>query len=346
MVSASALRRVVPVVLGVAISVVALYVLVSSIDLDATRNALGHVHLERLVPIALVLAVQFSLRAYRWSRLAASLRSVAPVPWRRFMVPLAIGYLGNAILPARLGEAVRAAILGRRDELPVAAVLGTVLVERVVDTLTLAMLAGVVAALIAPDWMARLAAVIALIGVVGLVVLLVGGRWFAARMSSAKTGIWHTLATTAGGAALSIANAVAGIPRSALGIAVAISVAAWALDATIFWLVAWSLDLGLSFGQAFLVGAVTVLGTAVPSAPGYVGTFEAAAVAAAVAFGVRPSDALAFAALAHVVSTLPVAVIGAVLVVRLGLGGAGLREAAAQGAAARRGNATATAPRL
>lgn len=337
--------RLVPVIVGLAISAVAVYVLVSSIDLDATRSALSRVHVERLAPIALVLAVQFSLRAFRWSRLAASLRPEAPVAPRRFMVPLAIGYLGNAILPARLGEAVRAAILGRREELPVAAVLGTVLVERVVDTLTLAMLAGVVAAVIAPEWMARLAAVIAVIGIVGLVVLLVGGRWLAARLSNATQGTWRTLATVAGGAALSIANAVAGIPRSALGIAVVVSVAAWALDATLFWLVAWSLDLGLSFGQAFLVGAVTVLGTAVPSAPGYVGTFEAAAVAAAVAFGVPASDALAFAALAHVMSTLPVALVGAILVVRLGLGGAGLREAAAQAAAARRGGATAPAPR-
>lgn len=337
--------RILPVAVGLAISAVALYVLVSSIDLDATGTALSHVHLERLAPIALVLAIQFSLRAYRWSRLAASLRPRAPVPPRRFMVPLAIGYLGNAILPARLGEAVRAAILGRREDLPVAAVLGTVLVERVLDTLTLAMLAGVVAAAIAPEWMARLAAVIAVIGVVGLVTLLVGGRWLAARLRNATNGVWRTLATVAGGAALAIANAVAGIPRSALGIAVAISVAAWTLDATLFWLVAWSLDLGLSFGQAFLVGAVTVLGTAVPSAPGYVGTFEAAAVAAAVAFGVPASDALAFGALAHLMSTVPIALIGAVLVVRLGLGGAGLRAAAAQGAAARRGGATAAAPR-
>jgi glycosyltransferase 2 family protein len=337
-------RRVLPLVIGLAISVVALYVLVSSIDLEATRSALGRVHVERLLPIALVIAVQFSLRALRWSRLAASLRPEAPVPAGRFMIPLAIGYLGNAILPARLGEAVRAAVLGRREELPIAAVLGTVLVERVVDTLTLAALAGIVAAFIAPEWMARLAAVIALIGIIGLVVLLVGGRWFAARLARATHGVWHTVATVGRGAALTIANAIAGIPRAALALAVGISLAAWALDATLFWLVSWSLDLGLSFAQAFLVGAVTVLGTAVPSAPGYVGTFEAAAVAAAVAFGVRSSDALAFAALAHVTSTLPVALIGAILVVRLG-GGAGFREAATQGAAARSATASARAPR-
>ena len=328
-------RRALPLLVGLVVSGVALYVLVSSIDLDATGAALRRVHLERLAPILLVIATQFSLRAFRWSRLAVSLRPDAPVPARRFLVPLAIGYLGNAILPARLGEAVRAAILGRREELSVAAALGTVLVERVVDTLTLAALAGVVAAFIAPEWMARLAVVIAVIGVVGLVVLLVGGRWFAARLSSATQGLWHSLATVAGGAALSIANAIAGIPRSALGLAVVISLIAWALDAAIFWLVAWSLDLGLNYAQAFLVGAVTVLGTAVPSAPGYVGTFEAAAVAAAVAFGVPSADALAFAALAHVMSTLPVALLGAILVVRLGLGRGGLSEAAQQGRAAR-----------
>jgi uncharacterized membrane protein YbhN (UPF0104 family) len=307
-------------VAGLAVSGVALWILVSSIDLDATATALSRVRLERLLPIVAVLAVQFSLRTFRWSRVAASLRPDDPLPARRFAAPLAIGYLGNAVLPARLGEPLRAAILGRQERLPFAAVLGTVLVERVIDTLTLAALAGIVAAAIAPEWMARLAAVVATFAVAALVILVVGGRVAAAKLGSATSGPWRWVATVAGGAALSIARAVVGIPRRALAIAVAVSVAAWAGDATLFWLVSWALGIGLSLSQAFLVGAVTVLGTAVPSAPGYVGTFEAAAVAAAVAFGVPPSDALALAALAHVCSTVPVASIGAVLLARLGLG--------------------------
>jgi uncharacterized membrane protein YbhN (UPF0104 family) len=322
-------RRLAALVVGLGISALALWVLVASVDLPATGAALRRARIEGLAPIAAVIAIQFSLRTFRWSRLAASLRPEAPVPASRFAAPLAIGYLGNAVLPARLGEAIRAAVLGRAEGIPVAAVLGTVLVERILDTLTLAALAGVVAAAIAPDWMAHLAAGVAIIAMVVLTVLVVGGRVAASRLRAAQRGPLHTAATVGGGAGLTIASAVAGIPRSALALAVGISLAAWLGDALLFWLVASALGIGLSLGAAFLVAAVTVLGTAIPSSPGYIGTFEAAAVAAAAALGVPSGDALALAVLAHVCSTLPVASIGAIAVVRRGLSARGLTEAAA-----------------
>ena len=322
-------RRVAAFAAGLAISVAALWILVSSVDLAATSAALGRARIEWLVPIAGVLAVQLMLRTFRWSRLAATLRPEAPVPALRFVAPLVIGYLGNAVLPARLGEAVRAAILGRAERLPIASVLGTVLVERIVDTLTLAVLAGVVASAIAPVWIARLAVAVAVVGVIGLIVLVVGGRILATALRTATSGPLHRAATVAGGAIVNIATAVAGIPRTVLALAVVVSIAAWFCDALLFWLVSSSLGIGLSLPMAFLVGAVTVLGTAIPSLPGYVGTFEAAAVGAAVAFGVPSADALAFAVLAHACSTIPVASLGAIALVRRGLGRADLAEAAA-----------------
>ncbi|HEY0444333.1 MAG TPA: lysylphosphatidylglycerol synthase transmembrane domain-containing protein, partial [Candidatus Limnocylindrales bacterium] len=284
-------RRLIAFLVGLGISALALWVLVSSVDLPATGAALRRARIEGLAPIAIVLAIQFSLRTFRWSRLAASLRPDAPVPASHFAAPLAMGYLGNAVLPARLGEAIRAAVLGRAEGLPVAAVLGTVLVERILDTLTLAALAGVVAAAIAPEWMARLAAGVAVIAMVVLGVLVVGGGIAATKLRAAQRGPLRRAATIGGGAGLTIASAVAGIPRSALALAVAISLAAWLGDALLFWLVASALGIGLSLGAAFLVAAVTVLGTAVPSSPGYIGTFEAAAVAAAAALGVPSGDA-------------------------------------------------------
>ena len=51
--------------------------------------------------------------------------------------------------------------------------------------------------------------------------------------------------------------------------------------------------------------AVTILATAVPSAPAYVGTFELTVTAVAAAFGVPAADALAWALVAHAVTLLP-----------------------------------------
>jgi len=89
------------------------------------------------------------------------------------------------------------------------------------------------------------------------------------------------------------------------------------LDATTFWLVAQSIGVPVSPAAALLIGAVTVLGTALPSAPGYVGTFELAAATTAQAFGVAAAPALALAVLAHAVTVLPSAGAGAVSLVAM-----------------------------
>jgi uncharacterized membrane protein YbhN (UPF0104 family) len=78
------------------------------------------------------------------------------------------------------------------------------------------------------------------------------------------------------------------------------------------------LGLDVSLPQAVLIGAVTVLSTAVPAAPGYVGTFELATTTTAVALGIPEAGALALAILAHAISVIPVAIAGAVALVLMG----------------------------
>ena len=57
------------------------------------------------------------------------------------------------------------------------------------------------------------------------------------------------------------------------------------LEGTIFWLVALAIEVPLSPAEAMLTAGVTILVTAIPSAPGYVGTYELAATAVATSFG-------------------------------------------------------------
>jgi uncharacterized membrane protein YbhN (UPF0104 family) len=96
----------------------------------------------------------------------------------------------------------------------------------------------------------------------------------------------------------------------AIVFAALVSAACWVLDATTFWLVAQSIGVPVSPAAALLIGAVTVLGTALPSAPGYVGTFDLAAATTAQAFGVAATPALALAVLAHALMVLPTATAG------------------------------------
>jgi glycosyltransferase 2 family protein len=72
------------------------------------------------------------------------------VPVRRIVPVLLIGYLGNAVLPARLGEPIRAHLLARREGLSSALVFGTAVLERIIDLATLAIIAFAAALYLRP----------------------------------------------------------------------------------------------------------------------------------------------------------------------------------------------------
>jgi uncharacterized membrane protein YbhN (UPF0104 family) len=80
-------------------------------------------------------------------------------------------------------------------------------------------------------------------------------------------------------------------------------------------------------GESLIVVAVGALGTSIPSAPGYVGTYELAVSSAVGAFGVPPESSLALAILLHAVTLLPLAIAGAVSLVMIG-GGSSLTSLA------------------
>jgi uncharacterized membrane protein YbhN (UPF0104 family) len=106
-------------------------------------------------------------------------------------------------------------------------------------------------------------------------------------------------------------------PRRIAG-ALGLCVVAWLLDATVYWLAARSIGLEIAPVGAVLISAVTVLATAVPSAPAYVGTFELAVVAVAGVLGVDPSAALAYALIVHGIAILPITLAGVVALAAIG----------------------------
>jgi uncharacterized protein (TIRG00374 family) len=236
------------------------------------------------------------------------------VPVRRIVAVLLVGYLGNTVLPARLGEPLRAAVLAQREGRSVPATFGSVVLERLLDTLVLAILASIaVLALNAPTWVARVALTAAVVATTVLVSLA-----FAPRIRW-RPGAARRLPSSVVQAIRDVLDGARSRGPRALAFAAALSAGAWLLDAVTYWLVAQSLGLQLSPLAAVVISAVTVLGTAVPAAPGYVGTFELATVAAAGAVGIDQTAGLALALVAHVVLVVPLAIAGAIAVAAIGM---------------------------
>jgi glycosyltransferase 2 family protein len=306
---------------GLLVSVAALWVVIHSVDLAACADVLSRANPVLLIACLAVIATQVTLRALRWRLLLPPRRGGGHAKVRRIIPVLLVGYLGNAVLPARLGEPIRAYLVARREDLDAAEAFGSVVLERVVDTATLAVMAFVAAmAVNAPTWIVQATAVAAIAGTAVTVALVVIGP---GRMVLWTRRIVAHLpfATRAEPILKRLDDFARGIDRpsrsSAIVVAALVSAACWMLDATTFWLVAQSIGVPVDPAAALLIAAVTVLGTALPSAPGYVGTFELAAATTAQALGVSAAPALALAVLAHAMTVLPTAGAGAVSLIAM-----------------------------
>lgn len=333
-------RRTVVALAGLAISVVAVFMVAQLVDVGATLEILQQTQPLPLVGVLALIAISVTLRAVRWSRLLTRADGSA-IPALRLLPILLVGYLGNIVLPARLGEVVRAYVAGRRESAEFGRALGTVLLERVMDVASLSVVGAAVAvAAGAPSWIVQGSVLVAALGLGVTFVLVFVGVGRAASILERVLARRPGLAERMGGFVRSFGAGAGEQPRSAVGVAIVLTTVCWLIEGTIFWLIGLAVGADLSWPVAMLCAAMTALSTAIPSAPGYIGTFELAAVATAVALGVPAEAALAVAVLTHVITSLPIALAGGVALGRMSLSLGSLAAAAERragsGAQARR----------
>ncbi len=319
-------RTLLRTIVGVAISAAAIWVLSGSVDLP---RAIDVLRTADPAWIALMVATVFIDVAARGARWRALLEPIKRLPYRRVLGYAYLGYLANNVLPARLGELVRSHALGQGEGISRPTVLGTVVVERIVDTIIVVGLAalGVVTLGVGGTMTTAVALGAGFVGllVVGLIVATVSHRLPGAdRVTAIAEGYprVHELARR-----LRDGLAVASRPGTLLR-ALALSAVAWAASITTFFAGAQAVGVDLTFTQAALLSSGVALATIVPSAPGYVGTFELTAVEIARIFGTDPNAAFAMALLVHAM-ILGVTSIGGVIAalrLRVGLGTGGGRS--------------------
>jgi uncharacterized protein (TIRG00374 family) len=260
-----------------------------------------------------LLALDYLARIARWWTLLRAAGS--SVSYRSCCRPFLGSIALNNLLPFRAGDALR--VMGFRDALdaPAMRVLGTVVVERLLDLLSLLAIffIGLAAAQGVPPLVVRgtkwLGAV--LIGSAVLVVwlanplqrllerLLLSDRFGRAdRNSRLVEHIGHLLA----------ALGVLRRPRLASQL-IALSMIAWACEGAVFATIGTALGVSTMAAPWFALSTGT-LGTLLPSSPGYVGSFDYLASLGLTAYGADAHTAALFAMCVHLVLWLPLTLIG------------------------------------
>lgn len=258
-------------------------------DLVALLGALGFYSLATL------------LRAERWHLIVR--RAEIPAS-RRDTYPLTtVGYMGNNVLPARSGDLLRAFLLApvagaRRRE-----ALGTVVAERILDAVALALVFATAALVLVKDAgvpESRIlgigAASLAFLAVLGVLTIV----W------ARRTGALERLRA----ALRPLAAPTRQLPSLHGAGLLVISLAVWTLEAAAYLGVARAVNLDLSPQEALYVMAVTNLFALVPAAPGYVGTFDAAVLFAVHRLGATGSTAVTYLVLLRFVLFVPITLVG------------------------------------
>jgi len=97
------------------------------------------------------------------------------------------------------------------------------------------------------------------------------------------------------------------------------SIVIWLLETGKYWFVMQAFPFGVNFFTLMLMNGIVNLATTIPSAPGYVGTFDAPGIAVLQAYGVDKAIAAGYTLVLHVALWLPITVIGAYYMARAGI---------------------------
>jgi uncharacterized protein (TIRG00374 family) len=305
--------------LGLVISAVSLALAVRSLELLEVWQSLRTARYWWIIPGVAVYFFGVWGRTWRWHYLLRPLKRVA---LRRLFPVVTIGYMGNNVYPARAGEVIRAYVLRQKEGVSMSASLATVVVERIFDGLVMLMFVFIGLPFTPmPAWLQQFVVIASALFFGALVVFFV----FAARPHWARS-LYQPLVDRVlperwrepvGGFLDRFVEGLSSL-RSARDVLMILvtSVVIWLAETVKYWFVMYAFSgpgsgFPVPFYVLMLMNGVVNLWTTVPSAPGYVGTFDLPGIEILSIFGVPRDVAAAYTVVLHAALWLPITALGA-----------------------------------
>jgi len=310
-------RRKLRSILGVALSAAGLFLAFRGIDWSALTVELRRAHLGWLLAAVAVEMITIWVNAIRWRWLFWP--HYRPAAGQLFGI-LNVAQLVNTVLPGRMGLPLRVFLVGNGNGVSRATALTTLVVEKVLEGVTLLPLGAVLFLLLdLPDWL-RVSIIVSGCLLLGLLVALASGlRWRESLLAwiSQRTGDWLS------GVTRSLLEGLDSLRSTKAGWRLwGWSLVYWALVAVVNWLVVRAMDLAVPPVAALVLLFVLQIGVRIPSSPGNIGVFDYLGVISLALFGVEKTSALGVTLLLHLVFYLPpsLAGVGYLLWTSTGLG--------------------------
>ncbi|OGN96045.1 MAG: TIGR00374 family protein [Chloroflexi bacterium RBG_13_50_21] len=319
--------------LGLLISALFLYLVLRKIDYAQLWQVLIAANYWWLIPGVAVYFIALWVRSWRWHYL---LRPLKAIPTNKMFPIVTMGYAGNNIFPARAGEVVRAVVLKRKEGVPISASLATIIIERVFDGIV--MLAFVFVNLAELTRLSNVSIDV--------------GRF---KFGIQEVAIWGSVAFF-GAMAIFLIAAMLPTPTERLVSRLVVrlvparlhektlrisqrfleglkslrspfdvlmvfltSILIWLLETVKYWFVMHAFSFSVSFFALMLMNGVVNLATTIPSAPGYLGTFDLPGIAVLQAYNISPEVAASYTFVLHFALWFPVTALGLYYMFREGI---------------------------
>lgn len=308
--------------IGFAVTVAFLGLILWKMNPAEFAEAIRSANYSYVVPAAVCTLLSYVLRTARWREILAPTKRVSV---RRLFPVLMIGFMANNVLPARLGELVRAYALGEKEQVSKSLSFATIMLERLVDGLTLLGFLLVLSRLIrmtSDEVRLTIVSAVVFAAATAFVVLLL------VREDVARKLIDFALRPLPRRLALSISDKAGyfilglhALRSKATVLALfVLSIVIWSVEAASYFLVLKGFGVGTDFlgtlQPALLMLVVVNLGIMIPSAPGYVGIFEFGAILALGTFGIPTGQATAIGLVSHGIQWFLVTGVGFIFLMR------------------------------
>lgn len=303
--------------LGILISVGSILVLVVTVDWVNAGEAFTTANYWWILPAVVIFMAGFLARAKRWGYLLRRIKRIRFMPLFKATM---IGFMANSILPARVGEIIGPLVLARDERIKKSSVIASAVINRLLDGFTLMVIwLGTVLAIGVEKSGNVIVIAMLFVGYIVLTSLIYMFYRFSDRtigwIKRAVARFNMRLAVRVGRILVSFADGLNVFSnRRHLGMAVYYSLLVWGCSVTSTWLVMQGFNFSVGFPAytSFLLVALVCLGIAIPSSPGYIGTFELSTYFSlnianpAITMG----EALSFALILHLMQILPIIFVG------------------------------------
>ncbi len=296
------------------ISAFFIYLALPGLHLSEVLSSLRTANYLWLLPGIGVYFLGLWARTWRWHYM---LRPIKPVPLIRLFPLVCIGYFGNNVYPFRAGELIRSYALKRTEGIAFMSSLATVFIERIFDGLVMLLFVFLALPLVPsiPPVYRNL--------VIVLTMMLVGATavfmWMAAKPQRVESFyMWVSRKVLPARIRTPMdtlyVRFMEGLQCLNSGQDVLMifltSIVIWLLETIKYWFVMHAFDFSVSFLVLMLMNGLVNLATTLPSAPGYIGTFDTPGIETLVAFGVERNIAASYTFTLHAALWLPVTLLG------------------------------------